>query len=389
MKNQLRGCVRINASGKNLYKFINMIHCGRISCFGQYCRRDVFYGEIYRHDLAKVEEMAEECGVELKSAEYNTISSKVLRYKKRIGIILGILLVLTAALYFSNIVVTIEIQGNSAVSDDAILAALSELDIKQGTPLRKINFHYCENELRVMVDGISWAAIRHTGNRVVVEVTEIIEKPEMVQERMPCNVVAKRGAQITYTSVYDGMLMHKVGDYVPEGTLLVSGVTEDDTGHVTLHHAMGTIKGIYEETVTFTGEYNFSRYIPTGDTSNERYLRLFNLKIPLFFGKNDYKSSDSEVTESRLKLFGKELPIGIIKEYVSETELSETVYTDDELKEQLMEKIYLYEKNFLGDDIEIIDREIKTEKNKDSLTYTVKYKLEGDICEQREIFVKE
>ena len=42
MKDQLRGCVRINAEGKNLYRFINRIHSGGICCFGQYCRKDVF-----------------------------------------------------------------------------------------------------------------------------------------------------------------------------------------------------------------------------------------------------------------------------------------------------------------------------------------------------------
>jgi putative stage IV sporulation yqfD len=384
----VKGRLRINASGKNLYKFINALHSSRISCFSQYVRKDIFYAEIYRSDLARLEETAAKFDIELKYAEYDTLSSRIRRYRKRFGIIIGIIIVLVGSLYFSNVVVTIDIQGNSIVSDEVILAALAELDIKPGTPLRKINFHYCENELRVMVDQVSWAAIRHTGNRVVVEVTEIVEKPEMAVERIPCNIVSSKDAEITYTSVYDGFLMHKVGDYVLKGSLLVSGVTGDATGHTTLHHAMGEIRGIYEETVTFTGDYVTRTYEPTGESSNERYLRLFNLKIPLFFGKNKYKDSDCETYESSVNFLGKELPIGFVKDKITEKKLSEETLTDEELSEKLMEKIYLYEKNFFSGETEILERKITEEKTDTSLTYIVTYKLEGDICSQQDVFLK-
>lgn len=387
MKNQLKGCVKINAIGKNLYKFINTIHESDVDCFAQYCRNDVFYAEIYRHDLKNVQSMADELNIELSSFEYDTISSTIIRHKKRFGIIAGIILVFTASCYFSRIIMTVEIQGNSTVSDTAIMSALEELNIKQGTPIKDINFPYCENELRLMVDGVAWAGMHITGNRVVVEVTEIVEKPEMINERLPCNVVSAHDAYITYTSIYDGQLMHKVGDYVPRGTLLINGVTKDETGHVNLHHAMGKITGTYEETVIFEENYTIKQYNPTGETFNQKFLKLFSFKIPLSFGKNQYENFLAEENEKYFKIFGKTLPIGIIKSQFTETELSETTFTDEELSENIMEKIYLYEKNFLND-IEIIDRNIKTEKKENSLVYTVTYKLEGDICEQKEILIK-
>ncbi|MBE6861844.1 MAG: hypothetical protein E7497_02955 [Ruminococcus sp.] len=387
MRNQLRGCIKINASGKKLYTFINKIHSGRIYCFGQYCRKDTFYAEIYRHDLKKVQEFAEECGVELKHYECETISSKLIRYRKRIGIFIGAAIAAVSVWYFSSVVMTIEVQGNSDVSESVILAALEELDIKQGTFINDIDFKYCENELRIMVDGISWAGIRHTGNRVVVEVTEIVESPEMLRDRQPCNVVAAKSAQITYTSVYDGQLMRIVGDYVIAGDMLISGVIEDGAGHVTKHHAMGKITGIYEETVTFAENYKSEQYLPTGNTTNEKYLRLFNVRIPLFIGKNKYSSYTSDKKENRLVVLGRELPIGIENEEYTETRLKDKEYTDSELEEKIMEKIYLYEKNFLSEQT-IILREIEQEKTDESLIYNVRYKLEGDIGIQKEIFLK-
>lgn len=387
MHNQLRGSVKINAKGKNLYRFINEIHCGHIYCFKQYVKNQVFYAEIYRHDLKKVTELAEKCHIELTHYEYETLSKKIIQYRKRFGLLLGALVVTAATWYFSNIVMTIEIQGNVNIRDDVILSALEEMDIKRGTFIDDINFSWCEKELRVMIDGISWAGIRHTGNRVVVEVTEIVETPEMLHERMPCNVIADKAAQITSTSVYDGQLMRIVGDYVMPGDMLISGVIEDLTGHVTQHHAMGVITGIYEDTVVFTEDRKSRRYWTTGETANEKYLQLFNLKIPLFIGSNHYSSSYEEESERHFVVFGKEIPIGIFRKRITETELTEKEYTDEELEERIMEKIYLYEKNFLSNE-KILDRELSSEMTENALTYTVKYTLEGEIGEQREIFIK-
>ena len=60
---------------------------------------------------------------------------------------------------------------------------------------------------------------------------------------------------------------------------------------------------------------------------------------------------------------------------------------EEELEKSLMEKVYLYEKNFLQD-CEIIDRKITKNKSADSLILSVKYTLKGDICTQKEILVK-
>ena len=387
MKNKISGRIRINASGNDLYGFINALHSSSVKCSSQYVKKDVLYADIRRCDLKEAESLADKYGITLSCTEYETLSLKLRRYRKRFGIIFGVLLVIVTSLYFSNVVVSIEIHGNSKVSDQAILAALEELDIKKGTPLSSIDFHYCENELRVMVQGVSWAAIRHTGNRIVVDVTEIVEKPETERKRIPCNIISSKDAEITYTTVFDGMLMHKVGDFVPAGTMLVTGVITDDTGHSTLHHAMGEIRGIYEETITFTGEYVSEERNPTGKKETKRRLCLFSLEIPMYIGKKDFDSCDSETTESYLKIFGKQLPIGIKKEKLTETKLQSQTLTKEQLSERLMKKIYLYEKNFL-DDKKILNRKITEENTEESLTYTVIYQLEGEIGVQRDIYLK-
>ncbi|MBR1824451.1 MAG: sporulation protein YqfD [Ruminococcus sp.] len=384
---RLRRRLRINAQGKELYKFINDIRSQGVTCLGQYVQSDVFHGEIYRRDLKKVRNSAENLGIELKEAEFVTVMSVLYRYRKRVGILLGITVAFLCCLYFSQTVTEIEIQGNSTVTDEVILSALSQLDVKCGSHIRDIDMHYCEHELQIRIGEIAWAAIRRTGSRIVVQVTEITPKPDMLLERVPCNIVAARDAVITEVNVLDGMLMHKVGDFVPEGTLLINGIAEDDTGHMTIHHAYGLIRGIYTETAEFRAEFRPQTYVQTGRSDKQHYLRLFNVDIPLFFGRNKYNYSDVETVEKPLKLFGKKLPVSVVVRDIRETELSEREYTEEELDHMLMEKLYLFEKNFL-DGCRVIKRDIKRERDEDGMRFRAEYRVEGEIGQQRDIFIK-
>lgn len=384
---KMKRSIRINAKGKQLNRFINAIHQHRIDCRGQFCRGEVFHCDIYRRDLKELQDIAKNCGIELKTAEYDSLSARLFRYRRRLGLLIGILLAFTAAMYFSQVVVTIEIEGNSVVSDEVILSALEELDIKAGTPVCKINIPYCENKLRLMIDDVAWAGIRHTGSRLVVQVTEVEHVPEMLLDRVPCNIVASRNAEISSVLVRSGQLKHIVGDYVPKGTILISGVDETDNGRTFVHHAMGDIRGIYEENVSFSAPFHAEEALPTGRTDTQRTLRLFSLDIPLYFGKSNY-SSPSETKEKNAVIFGHELPLGIKTRTVSETAVTEKDYTEEELTEKLMERVYLYENNFLGNGTKILSRDITTETNGDALTLRAAYRLEGNICEQRDIFIK-
>ena len=154
-----------------------------------------------------------------------------------------------------------------------------------------------------MVDKIAWAGMHRTGHRLVVEVTEIVEKPDMLLDRIPCNVVSAHDAEIVEITVLDGQLMHIIGDYVFEGDMLINGVTTDFNGNTTLHHAMGEIIGKYSESVDFNGSFEKERMNSTGKSDKRRKLHLFNLEIPLYFGKNNYDYSENTYMEKPLYLF--------------------------------------------------------------------------------------
>ena len=385
MRELMRGCVRIEAEGRELYRFINAAHSRGMRCTGQCISSGRLSGDIDRRDLEGFRRLAEEYRIELKCTELPTLSSWLRRRKKRIGLLAGAITAAAAVFCCFSVITEIEIEGNQRISDGTILAALEETGVRRGALIRGIDFVHCENLLQLNVEGISWVGIHRTGSRIVVEVTEMVEKPDMVLDRIPCNVVAAHSARLSSVSVLSGKQMHIAGDYVPEGALLISGVVTGEDGHTSLYHAMGDITGTYCEDVTFTAPEEREEWLPTGRESVKRKLHLFGLDIPLSPKPENFENCTAETEEDMLTVSGKTLPVGIITERRSETALTGRRYTPEEQQGILMQKIFIYEKNFLSADTEILSREIP---DIDGSTVTVKYTLSGDICETREILAK-
>ena len=383
---KFKGYLKFSAKGKNLYKFINSLHKSRIYCFNQYCKDDVFYGEIYKKNKALIELIAKRYDITLDFYEYPTLSSYAFRYKLRYGIAAGILISVITCFYFSNTVMTIEINGNKKVDDKVILSVLKECGLEKGTFLSNIDYGKCERQLRICNDDISWSAIRHTGNRIVVDINERVESPDMSRTRVPCNIIAYKSAQITSTSVFCGQLMRIVGDYVRKGDLIVSGVYCDAHGHTIKAHSMGNITGIYEEEISFIQPLTDTT-ASIGRIKKRNYLNLFSLKIPLFIGKNKFENYSVETNTHYFSFLNKTLPIGITDNKICETVYSDTQYTKEEAEKIIMEKIFMYEKNFLSDK-KILERKISQSIQNNELHFDVTYSLEGEIGVKRDIFVK-
>ena len=88
-----------------------------------------------------------------------------------------------------------------------------------------------------------------------------------------------------------------------------------------------------------------------------------------------------------MNFFGAQLPMSLETKTYTEYAEKEVTLDREQAGERLMDKVYLYEKNFLPD-TEILSRDIDEEEKENSLRYTVRYTLQGDICDMREIYIK-
>ena len=388
MLKSIRGVVSIQVTSGDLYRFINAVRDEHIVCTSQKCRDGIFYADVFGSDLKRVQAIAEELGAELKAVRKKGLRFKAYAYRFRVGLIIGLIGVLCLVFYFSNTVITIEVNGNSTVTEKQVLTALSEMGVDKGAFIPDINFYNCEQQMRLSIPELSWVGIRHTGSRIVVDVEEAVEQPQMVNDDIPCNIVASRDAQIVQIQVYMGRQVKQRWDGVKKGDPIISGIVEDGAGHILKKHAMGKVRGIYYDRQVFVQPFDEQSQEYTGECDKRKYLDFFGLNIPLTFSDGDYDAYDYSESENRFSFFGIELPLGIVHAEYKPLEYREVSYTIEQAEDILRQKTAIYEKNFLSNnDIIILDRKITKLTEKDRIEYHVEYKVEGDIAQDSEIYI--
>lgn len=388
MFDNIRGIIYFRADGDKIYPFINAIKSEGIVCKNQKCINNSFYGKIYADSWNILCSTAEKYGISVTIEKKKGMRYKVLRYKKRYGFLAGLIIIPAFMFFISDTIVVIEINGNEKNSDRQIISALEDIGIKKGARISDINFTEAENKLRLNLDNVVWSAIRHTGCRVVIDIDESEEEPDVLKERMPANISASRDAQIVSVNVLMGQLVKMVNEGVKEGDIIISGVYSDSKGKINYVHSLGNVIGIYNESVVFSQNFNSSERNPTGDVTEQKYFEMFGFRIPLFIKKD--LPYDYEYTEniSPLMLYDNRLPFSMVKTQYIEYETSDVVYSEEETESLLMEKVIRYENNFMKD-IEILERDIQKNKFDDRIEYIVNYKLKGEIGETSEIFIND
>lgn len=315
---------------------------------------------------------------------------KIKKYKFRFGILLGILFGAGIIFYYSNTVAVIEIEGANQVSETVILSLLEQEGIRQGAWITELDIPHCEVMLRTKIPEIAWAGFRSTGNRLVLQITEETARPPMLQERTPCNITAKYTAQITDVRIYSGQLLHMIGDGVSAGELLVSGAVRNEDGKL-LHycHALGSITGIYTQQVELSESFTDTQTVYTGKQTTQKWFQLFNLKFPLDLRKPDF--SEYSVQESIMPFcfLGHKLPAGILRRVTTEKYTSVTNRNEQQTLLALNASIVRYEKNFLSENIQILDCQKNYYKTETGLTCHLTYTLKGEIGMISEIFPPE
>ena len=381
----LREFCDIQVSGRGLYKFVNALRKSPVSCGEQRCAGEVFRGRILRSDLTQVRALAEALHLECEVRPLPSVMRRIRHFRLRFGLMIGFFLAALLIFLQSNTVATIEIQGAVTVDAQAILAILSQEGVERGTWIGDIDMLHCERRICAAFPEVAWSGIRHTGNRLVVEIAEARQQTEMLHERTPSNIISRYDAQITTVEVNAGQLCRLPGDGVVKGALLVAGEYADQNGTTHRVHSLGSISGIYTREAELTAYLDQTQSLPTGRTWSRKWFRFFEWNIPLTAGKPDFTESRSHVSETQLQFLHFSLPCSILYETTEEISTQTRLLTPEAAKQAANADIMRYEKNFLRD-VKILSRQVEYREYSDCVTAHVRFTVEGEIGQQQELY---
>lgn len=366
-------------------KFLDDLRNSRVQFYGLVYNKDKLYGYVRSFDYELLKKKAGEY-------DYKTekISRKGLWYssgklRSRIGIVVGFLATVMLICFLCTRVMIIEIGGNKELSRERIIDLLSDVGLGYGSSISSADLRAAEHKILSMEKKIEWIGIRNIGSRLIVEISEITNAPEINLKNTPSNIIAMYDAQITQVRLYSGMLIPMIGDGVKKGDIIVSGVVDEKYGEYHYVHSIAEITGIYSKCVTFSVPFITEESLQT-DVVRKKGISIFGKRFYYLCDGNvtgEYEYIENEKNFSVGKIV---LPFSLID---VEYKIKDTVITErneEEILELISQKTEAYEENFIASDVKLLDKKTEQFTDEKNISVKITYTLEGEIGTQKSFF---
>lgn len=325
-----------------------------------------FYMEVNLKDYDMVDSIARRTGTKIKIIKRRGVSFLLLFLKRRFALLIGAGIFIFILYFMSNFIWGIDIVCDHKVAPYEIRQQLKSYGIKPGINKNTVNVYEIEEKLTKDVDNIMWVRARLEGSKLVVKIEERQSPPQIVKDEDPCDLVAKKDAQIQRVYTTAGTAIVKRDDIVKKGDLLVKGEQGREEEQTYKVHAKGKVIGrTFYENIKNIKNYNVKRK-RTGKSIEKIYINIKGKKIYL---KNNINKFDKYDKIENNKFFINKDIYYEVKEYKDNGNLKKIV---DKTSNEMYKDI---SKN-LDKSVKIVDK-------------VVNYMPEGDNCTVRVLVIAE
>lgn len=371
------GRVGLRFYGEFPERILNLCAANSITLWGSKFKNNGIVANMALSDFYKLREIMRGTGIRLHITEKRGFPFLATRYKKRWGIIIGAVIFLVVLEILSGFIWIIDVDGNNLTSRSEIISACEKIGIKSGMKKSDVAPKNHREKLLLELDSLTWAALNIEGSRLTINVSEA--KKDKVSANRPCNLKAEFDGIIKKLDITAGDCVVKVGDAVKKGDVLVSGIIEN-AGGTRFVASKGEVIALVEKNYTLSESFEKKVLSETGKTKTKKVIELFNLKIPLFLGK-ETKSFNEKYKITDTKLFGKQLPIRIYSKkfcYTEERVLKRDEKNLKDILEKQMLEIINEEKT---EDYTIKTKEFSRSDEAVTLTFTLSVQRNIAYCD--------
>lgn len=327
---------------------------------------------------------AHKSGMKVRIVKKRGLPFFIKRNKARVGVLIGLFVSVVFLFLSSCVLWDVEVSGNSKIKSEELLESLSVYNVKVGSVKSKIDTKSVESQLLKDYPELSWASVNIFGMKAVLEIKENKEMPEIIDENIPMNIVAKKDGKIILVNGYSGTNAVKENDVVLKGDLLISGVKISQDGSERTVRAKGKV---FAETTTYlSGETSKFQELQTITENNIRYkIYVLGAEIPLSLKCKGVKLySDKKLLEGDSTM----LPLGITWDvsYVLNHESIELTEQQTELLS--LAGVVKKKRNEFLSECEILKSEYEKKLTETGILIENKIVAKENIALEKEIFVE-
>jgi len=362
----LKGYVRIKVWGFSPERFMNLCSNKNILLWDIVKEGDVYYMSISLKAFYQLRPIVKKTGTKVVILKRYGLPFFVPVMLSRKVFVLGLLACITFWMWSSLFIWDIELSGNYQITDDVFMSFLKESDIKAGMLKNELDLVTLEKEIRRYFPEVTWTSAKLDGTKLQIDIKEndapIITAS--VEEEGGRDLVANYDGTITSMIVRTGVPTVSIGDTVENGTILVEGkipiYNEDAT--VREYQYVAADADIYmEHMISYEDKLPFD-YIQkdyTGRTKTRYFIRFGNNELKIESG-TPFLVYDCIIKEYKPALFEK-LSIPVFwgsytyREYMN----VEYVYSLEQARQILEEKISEFETSLEEKGVQIIEKDVK------------------------------
>lgn len=221
-------------------------------------------------------------GIVLKRHSLGGLPRIAVRYRKRVGFILGCLTALFLLLLSERFVWDIRVSGNQSMTREDVVRELNSCGFGIGSYIPDVETLVLENRVLIASDRISWISVTLDGTVANVQIIEHTQAPAGEDLSRPANLIATADGQIEYVELLRGNAVVTAGQAVKKGELLVSGIYDTTGGGYRYTRAAGKVMARTERTVCVEIPYVDTKKVYEEEKCREIVLNFFGFSIKIF-----------------------------------------------------------------------------------------------------------
>lgn len=277
----------------------------------------------------------------------------------------------------------IDIEGNENISDGEIMRALSECGVKYGAFWPALSSEEVRNSILMKMPDIAWMSLNTRNSRAEVVIHERIEKPEIINEKESCDIIAEKSGIITKMSVLEGKQLAYPGDTVVKGDVLVSSLMDSETGDDRYVRAMAIVEADTWYEISAKAPLYEQRKAKKSDADSDFSLIIGKKRINFYSDGRNKSISCDKINKLGYISFGKAfvLPIGFASQRTAQYETETTGINVNEATERLKATL-TKELERRIDGGEIVSQNFSVSQDEEVLTVTLRAQCRENIAKE-------
>ncbi len=326
-----RGYVLFKINNKS-EKFVNKILKNNIILWDFKKNNHNFYAKTSILEYKNLKKISQKTDPKTKIVKKYGWPFFILKYQKRAGLLVGIILFCTILWVLSLFIWKIDIYGNENISNQEIMYVLKNLNIHTGIFKNNINSYLIKQNIMSKINNISWISINIQGSHMKILIKEKIKTPEIVDNyNIPCDIISNSEGQICRIETFSGIPLVNIDDAVTENQILISSIVQNDN-NINFVHADGNV-------------YAKTKYIINKKTNLHRFdskntdkiikiykINLFNKEFILNFWDKHKINEQFKITKinKKISIFNIELPVCLNQDICYFQECEEKILSEEE-----------------------------------------------------------